>query len=150
MKRMVIYGVLLAAAILFPTETTQLGKMKPVETVLLRESQGMIAVETDTDDHGSGITVAQAIENLKESTAGILYLDTADYLLVSEEAKQHIPEMAKYLKEGTRVCVLSGELEICDAARYLEVHRPEMQLKYWKPEAKMDVLVSRSGRFTLK
>ena len=137
MRKNLFYGILLAAAVLVPAERTNLQKMKPVEAVYLYMEDGDVAILTDTGDRGVGQGVEKAIADLKERTAGIIYLDTADYLLIGQGGEQHIPALAQYLKKTVRVCQTEGEVDMERVGAYLSVHRPEVQLKDWERGGKL-------------
>lgn len=150
MKKTIIYGILLTAALLIPNEATDLEKMKPVEAVLVRMEDDLIIIETDTEDVGIGATVAQAMRNLEETTAGTIFLDTADYLLVTEGTEQQILEMAQYLKKSVRICYAEEQIDIVDAVEFLRAHRPEIKLRQWKDGAEIEVLKEENGRLIMK
>lgn len=150
MKKTIIYGILLTAALLIPNEATDLEKMKPVEAVLVRMEDDLIIIETDTEDVGIGATVAQAMRNLEETTAGTIFLDTADYLLVTEGTEQQILEMALYLKKSVRICYAEEQIDIVDAVEFLRAHRPEIKLRQWKDGAEIEVLKEENGRLIMK
>ena len=133
-----MYAGLVAAALMLPARPVQLGKMKPVEVVQMTGAAGLITLETDTGDTGAGETVLQALTDLKETARGIVYLDTAAYLLVSEDAGQLIPELEPHLKSGIYIVQVSGEVELEKAAEFLEVHKPSVQLKEWSQELKLE------------
>lgn len=150
MKKTVLYGALLAAALMIPTEAAELGKMKPVETVCVRLEADTITIETDTEDIGRGATVLEALENLKDTTAGTIYLDTAEYLLVMGGAEQQLPELSKYLKMSVRICKAEGDIPVKDTAAFLSAHRPAVKLKQWQKGIKLQVLKAENGRLKLK
>ena len=150
MRRILLYIALLAAALVIPVERTDLGKLKPVETVYLYTDEGILTLLTDTGDKGTGKTVGQALENLKQTTAGTVYLDTAEYLLITEESKFEAQELKKLLKGSVRICEAEGEIPLEEVGAYLSVHLPEMRLSHWKPEHKLQILKVNQDRFTLE
>lgn len=149
MRNTALYIVLLAAALLVPAERTDLGKLKPVETVLLYESDGFITVRTDTEDEGSGDTLEKAIQNMKQTASGVIYLDTADYLLVMEGAQVWIPELRGILKENVRICKAEGQVDVLLAASYLSVHKPKWTMETWESQAELQVLRVENERMNL-
>lgn len=150
MKKLIIYGALLAAALMVPTRATELGKMKPIETVCIyHNDRNEIVIETDTEDIGRGMTVKDALYDLKETTAGVIYLDTADYLLVKEGAEQHISELVGYLKETVLLCGAEGDVSVKDAALYLSNHKPAVRINEWESGMKLEVLKEDEGRMRL-
>lgn len=150
MSKWWIYGALLAAALIMPHEDVTLGKMKPVETVSVREEEGLLVIETDTEDMGVGNTIEEALKDLKETTAGNLYLDTATYLLVDQATFELIPELATQLKGTVRICMQSGETDLKLAGEYLREHIPIMELRKWRKGIQLQVLECENGRMKLK
>lgn len=149
-RKLIIYAMLLAAALLIPKNTVELGKLKPVEAILLYIEEGQIVIETDTEDMGRGETVSEALNNLRETTAGIVFLDTADYLLVCDGAQEYISQVARYVKETVLVCEAARTIDLQKSAPFLAVHRPKMQLKKWSEAVQMEVLEEQNGRLILK
>lgn len=129
MKRSIIYIIVAALALLMKPHGTDVGKLIPVEVIWLSGSQGQVMIETDTGNKGTGKTIDDAIENLKKTTAGVVYLDTADFLLVSTGSVEFLGEMGKHLKSTVEVCGADGEIDLTAAAEYLAAHRPNMTLK---------------------
>ena len=78
MKRIVLYILLMTAALLAPVERADVGKLRPIETVSVYRENDWVVLRTDTDDVGIGTTAIQALKNMKDSASGIIYLDTAE------------------------------------------------------------------------
>ena len=129
MKRIVFYIIVLLALVFVPQRGMDIGKLLPVELVWLHTDDGMIVIETDTGDLGRGENVAEAFRNLEDTTAGVIYMDTADYLLVSDQAEQWLGEMEPYLKAKTWICSCNEKLDLAEAAEYLAVHKPRDVLR---------------------
>ena len=147
--KMVIYGILIASAMLVPTRPLELGKLKPVETILIEKRDDGILIKTDTGDIGRGRTVNQAIWNLHETTAGTVYLDTAEYLLLPSD-ETVLKQMYPYLRKTVRISQWAGEVELEEAAKYLDVHKPNVQLKAYQEGISLQVLEEENGRFRLR
>ena len=129
MKRIVVYILSLAAAMMVPLEGTDVGKLQPVELVQIYKEGDFVVIVTDTGDSGQGHGVEAAFEDLEETTAGIIFLDTADYLLVSASAIGEVPALQNYLKSGVRVCKAEKGIDLVQAAEFLKVHPPRVKLK---------------------
>lgn len=129
MKRLVFYLTVLGAALLVPLRGTDVGKLQPVGLVQLYKEGDAVFVVTDTGDSGWGHTVEAAFENLKQTTAGVVFLDTADFLLVSKDAVNEIRGLERYLKKSVRVCFGEADIDPAEAAEYLNVHRPSVRLR---------------------
>jgi len=149
LKRIWVYGLLLAAALLVPTNACDLGKLQPVETVSLYKENGLVVMETDTGALGKGETLEAALRNMEETTAGVIYLDTATYLLVRRETEDMIPQIREYLKGSVRVCRTQDSVKVEETASYLNVHSPKVKLATWKPGTVLPFLRISDGRLAL-
>lgn len=129
MKRILLYIVILAALWLVPVRGTELGKMIPVETIYIYKEEDQIILQTDTGNYGTGKTIQQTIHNLHEGAAGYLFLDTAKYLLMTEDTIEYIEDIQEYLKPDIYLCMAEGEIDIEKAAMHLSVHIPSAKLK---------------------
>ena len=150
MKRGILYLAVLLIMLLHPTERADLGKLKPVETVLIYEDRGQVVLETDTEDQGHGETPQMALKDMREKSSGIIYMDTADYLLVAEGAESWIPELGKLLKGKVRICMTETEVDIRGAGSFLAVHKPRCTMETWTPEAEQQLLTVNNGKMKLR
>ena len=150
MKRILIYAVTLAAALAIPREGTDVGKLKPVEAVRLRKENGAIIIETDTGDSGIGRTTAAAFENLEATTSGVVFLDTADYLLIEKLGQAETSELAVYLKPSVRICNSQAGIDLAEAAEYLTAHHPGTKLKDYTGVNELESLQNENGRLILR
>ena len=150
MKRIVIYILLLAVAVLMPVERADVGKLIPAELIHIYKEGDDIVIETDTGSGGRGKTVDGAVGNLKSTTAGIVYLDTARYLLVEEEAMRELVAVSAYLKSSVRVCAAGQDTDLQKAAAYLAVHPPKQRLGEMIHGKSAERLLSEGGKMILK
>lgn len=135
--KMVLYIVILALLFLAPVKRLDVAKLEPVQTVAIYMQGDSVVLETDTGNKGEGVDTADALENLEEKTPGVIYLDTAQYLLVSEQAVAHVDSLRKYLTPAVSVCMWDGEGSVKSAAKYLAVRDDLPKIKDWKtPEEK--------------
>ena len=147
MKRILLY-VGAISLLLLGGRGTDIGRLRPVELVQLREQSGVLVLETDTGDCGWGRTVEQAVAKLEETTPGQIYLDTADYLLLGEGMEKYLPQLREYLKKGTRMAYVQERMNLEDAAAYLRIHKPSRKIEGWsRPTEK---LVQEGGKLNLK
>ena len=119
--RILLYIVVLALLFFAPLERLDIAHLEPVQTLAVRINGDIVELETDTGNSGQGKTVAEAVKSMEENTAGVIYLDTAQYLLLTESASSVIEELGEYLHSGTYVCMWDGEGSVAGAAQYLEV-----------------------------
>ena len=93
---------------------------------------GNIVLETDTEDEGSGVTVADALADMKNNSSGIVYLDTSQYLFVSETAKEDIYAIQPYLKNSVQLCIWNGQGELKSAVEYADSHKICLKIREWE------------------
>lgn len=136
MKRTVLYALILAALLFAPLERTEIANLEPVQGVWMYVEDGKIVLETDTEDKGIGATAEEALRNMKQQSAGIIYLDTAQYLLVTE-AEDQIPMLKPYLKGAVRLCRWSGKGKLSEAVEYADAHAMGLKLRDWKTDVKL-------------
>ena len=127
------------ALLLMGGRGTDIGRLRPVEVVQLYEKAGLLFLKTDTGDVGWGLTVEQAVNQLKETTPARIYLDTADYLLLEEGNEDCIPLLKTYLKGKTKVAYAPEDIDLGEVAAYLHIHGPSESLKkVLKPGEKVE------------
>ena len=147
MKRLLLY-MFAFAVMLLADRGTDIGSLRPVELVQLRQWNGLLILETDTGDRGWGLNIDQAVSKLKETTPGQIYLDTAEFLLLEEGTEMYLPHLAEYLKKKTRVAYAAADVNLEDATAYLRIHKPsELINKGVKPA---DKLIFEGGKMNLK
>lgn len=145
----IFYILALGAALLFPVERSDVGKLQPIEVVCLYIKDGYTVIETDTGDIGKGATVSMALEDLKNTTPGIVYLDTAEYLLIGDNAEELVPEIGQYLKKNVKLCGAQSGIDPAKAAPFLDVHNPEITLRMWKQGMDTDYLTEENESLRL-
>lgn len=150
MKKILIYMLLLGAAVLMPIQGEDVGKLLPVEVVGIYKTEDTVVLVTDVEATGEGDTVEAAIKNMKATTSGIIFLDTADYLLIDETAKEEAVALSEYLKPAVRVAVTEGSIDLKEAASFLSVHKPETKMKAYQHTGKTDILAEENGKLILK
>ena len=126
--RKILYIIIVGALLLAPVKRLDVAKMEPVEAVAIYPENGDMVLETDTESIGRGKTVQQALENLKESASSVIYLDTAEYLLVAESTWEQAEQLMEYLKKGVKTAVYAGG-NVKEEAQYLDAHEESAQPK---------------------
>lgn len=106
---------------LAPVDRLDVAKLEPIEAVAVYIEDGDVVLRTDTKAEGRGESVELALENLKVNTTAVVYLDTARYLLVGENAEQQARQLKQYLKPTIRQGVYAGG-DVKEEARYLDAH----------------------------
>ena len=116
--------------------------LEPVQTVYLAADGGAITLQTDTGAKGSGKNLDAALENLHQTTSSIVFLDTAEYLLVDPKLTHLIMSMQHSLRPSCRICLVNGQPDVEQSGAFLKTHQPEMTMK--------DYLAGKSDIPTLK
>lgn len=137
MKRIPLYALIIAGIFLIPVRPADVGELEPIQAVWVTVENETVILQTDTEDGGTGATVKEALEDMKLHSEGIVYLDTAQFLLVSENAIDRITEVEPFLKGSVKVCLWDGEGEITDAAKYMQAHKIGCRLSRWQIEVKL-------------
>lgn len=150
MKKITLYILLLAAAVLAPLQGMDVGKLQPVGLVQLYKEGKTVVIVTDTGDSGRGDTVEAAFKNLEDTTPGVIFLDTADYLLISKDAVGEVENLSSWLKTSVRVCYAEKDIGTTEAMEYLVVHHPQVRLKARESLADAETLTKDNERLILK
>ena len=131
MKRVVIYVWILLLMLMAPVKRLDVAKLEPVEVVFISRQGSGVLLATDTKAEGRGADAAAALYDLRQSTAGVVYLDTAEFLVVSEDAVDQIDVIRTWLNGSVRLCCAEN-LQVEQVAKYLEVHGNLPRLRDWK------------------
>lgn len=150
MKRIAVYIAVLLIVMLIPMQGMDIGKLRPVGLIQLYKEAGEMLIVTDTKDSGRGKTVDEAFGNLEDTTSGVIFLDTADYLLISETAKDAAMELGQYVKPTIEICIAEKDIDPVQAAEYLAVHHPEVKLRDENAFRTAQKLTQENGRMILK
>ena len=153
MKRWLIYGAVALAVLLINGDNragTDVGKLEPAQVILVDAAPGTVSVRTDAGQLGRGEDLAGAVEDMKQTAAGEIFLDTAEYLLITPPALGQLETLSRRLRASCQVCVV-GEAENLNAVgAYLSVHKPEVTLGDWrKGERRLPVLYLEGERMYL-
>lgn len=119
--RILLYIVILAAMLFAPVDRLDIAKLEPVEAVAVYMEDGQVVLQTDGESIGIGNTAQEALAELKENTLAVIYLDTADYLLVGEGAENAAQDLRQYLRESVQIGKYNGG-NVKEEAKYLDVH----------------------------
>lgn len=153
MKRIAWVCAFLAAAVALgrlPHRGTDVARLHPVEAVLAETYSGGVLLQTDTGLWGEGATPEAALEDMRQSASGTVFLDTADYLLLGEGAEQYLPQLLGLLRPTCRVCRCTAAPDLTQAASYLRSHDWPLTLGTWRAEGgKMPTLITTEGRMEL-
>ena len=126
MKKWILLGAL--AMLLLPQRGTEVGKLLPVETLLIEKQAGQYRVSTDTGNTARGDSLEKAVDALRAEAPGILFLDTADYVLLAGAAEGCMEKLPDYVRPGTRVYKMEGTAELSEIGGFLKNHGPNAPL----------------------
>lgn len=147
--KLLLYMAILLAVLLFPSRGVDVGKLIPVEVIAVSESDGILTVSTDTGDLGRGRTIQAAVEDMKASAPGVIYLDTAEYLLIEPGAENQINAIRGYLKGTVRVCYGREGIPLEGIADFLSVHNPESRLDGVGDPSQIATITEENGRYKI-
>lgn len=131
--RRLLYILILASLFAAPVEKADVAKLLPIRAVAVYMDGNAVVIETDTGHIGSGSDVLEAIQNLKDTTPQIVYLDTAEFLLLSQDAIVCTDGLRSVLKPSVKVCICEAAGKVEYTAEYLDIHSNLPKLKDWKP-----------------
>lgn len=149
MKRILIYIAVIVALYFAPVKGADIGNLHPVEVVLVYKEADQVVIATDTEDVGKGTDGLSALENLKATTPGTVYLDTAEYLLIGEDAQDVAEQLRGCLKKSVKVCMADKSVKLTDCTKYLSVHGRLPRLKDWETGDNLPYLQVFDERFLL-
>lgn len=108
------------------------GKLRPVQLVMVRREGDRLRLTTDTGDSGRGTDIHKAIKDMKGSADAEIFLDTADYLLLGEGTEACLPQLQEYLRPSCALCRVTGEPDPEAVVTYLQQHPPELTLTQYE------------------
>ena len=132
--RKVLYVALLIPLFFVPLNRVNVADLLPVEAVAVYWEGDQVVLETDTKHKGTGEDAEKALAALKENTPAVVYLDTADYLLVAPDAIEQANSLYPYLKPRVKVCVCEAAGEVKNVTKQLRIRGDLPCLKTWKKE----------------
>ena len=149
MKRLMLYGLLIALVWVVPTERVDVAELQPIEVIAIYKQGDSVVVSTDTEDTGSGHNAVEALENMQATAPAVIYLDTAEYLLIGPGAEEEVERVRHTLKKRVKLCTVDGPIDLKQAAQFLNVHGNLPELWQWKAGEKLSFIISWDGRIKL-
>ncbi len=128
MKKLLL--LLLAAALLcalglLPFHAEDAAKLLPVRTVIVTRSGGAYTVDVGAGVRAVGRTLAEALERLREEVSGLVFLPTAEQVVLTEPAAEAAEAVAESedFRPAAGVCVTPDPAPDAEALSvYLEAH----------------------------
>lgn len=153
MKKWLAYMAALAVALLFsvsPFRGTEIAKLAPVEVVWLSQIGDFVYLETDMSDAGMGKDVSSALQDMKAKAPGIIFMETANYLIVQQGDEKLLEQMFSVLRPSCMVCICEEKPALEDSAAFLSVHEPGVTLRQLRAASKkLPLLKQGQGRLEL-
>ncbi len=153
MKRWTLYIIVYAFAALLGGslfQGTDVAELSPVEVVWISAKGGEVQMETDTGDMGVGRNAAQALEDMKATAQGRVFLETADYLIVEHGNERLIPQLQEILRPNCSVCVATEKPDLKQAAEFLNTHEPDIDMRRLRYQGgSLPLLQNKGGRLEL-
>lgn len=148
MKRWLVYLAVLALCGTPSNRGTDIGELAPVEVVWLTENAGEVYLQTDTGDVGRGEGVQGALLNMKAAAPGMIFLETADYLIVEQGKEEILAQVFEVLRPSCKVCVAQSMPDLKKVAVFLTAHEPRVTLRQYQVEkGALSLLREQEGRF---
>lgn len=120
--------LVLGAMLWNPAEPKDVGKLIPVELVQLSREGDGVAVRTDTGNTGWGENLEEAMQDLKQKATGEIFLETAEYVLLTKDMEASIPALPGFFRPGTQVYESTFLEDLEGAAAYLGQNKRESPL----------------------
>ena len=149
MKRILLYALILALVQIAPVKRTDIAKLRPVEVIALYNTGNGVRIATDTGDFGVGEDALTALDHLRRTSPAVIYLDTAEYLLVASGAEEALESLRDVLKPSVKLCRILQQIDLQAAAEYLDVHGDLPSLRCWEAGQKLPALTDLKGRFCI-
>ena len=129
MKRWIMFALAAVVVGMLPKgQQIDVGKLNPAELIYIYKEDSLTVVLTDTGDAGWGDTLEKALDDLRSTSFGEVFLDTVDYILVTEETKSVLPKLENHFRLSSNIFLASGEVDLKKVAEFLSVHNPERTL----------------------
>lgn len=131
MRRWILYGLVICAVCLLgitPFRGTDVAELSPVALIRVSKSGDDFVIETDTGGRGAGPDAQSALQNLKDTTPGTVFLETADYLLVAPDCVAFAQSLYGILRPSCAVCICRDKPNLESAAVFLKAHKPLLSL----------------------
>ena len=140
MKRRSAAALLAAVVLWSPVKGTDVGKLLPVELMQISRTETGYVVRTDTENMGEGESLPQALANLRETAQGKIFLETTEYVLLTRETMQCLPDL-------TELYAAPQLEDLEQAAAFLRAHSRQSPLfRLTEGEPELPELQTEEGR----
>ena len=136
-------------ALFIPVDKVDVAKLRPIEVIYVALDGDTVVLQTDTGDVGAGTDSLSALDNMKEISPAIIYLDTAQYLLIGPEGEEAALQLRGILKDNIRLCKTERPVDLQAAAQYLPVHGKLPKFAQWETGESLPILHLQNDRIKL-
>ena len=119
--RMLYYIIIVGLMLLAPVKRLDVAKLEPVEAVAVTVNDGCVMLETDTESIGVGRNAEEAVTSLRKNAKGIIYLNTARFLLVGDNAEEAAMQIMPHLRRTVHLAAYDGG-DVKEQTGYMEAH----------------------------
>ena len=103
LKHWLVYLCLTAVVVAtgnLPFTSSDVGQLRPVQTIALSIQADQVVVQTDTGDRGIGDSWPTAWADLVLTAPGTIFVGTAGFLLLEESATGLLPQLLEDLSQN--------------------------------------------------
>lgn len=132
MKRWRAYLLAALAAVAVswgPFSGSDVAKLEPVEALCVSREADMVILRTDTHNEGRGADLPGALADMKKTASAEIFMETADYLILTPDCAELLPQITGLLRPATRVCFSDSRVDLEEAADFFSVHEPNCTLQ---------------------
>ena len=124
--------VILTGTNSLPFRGTDVGKLHPIEVLYVEWVEGQCEISTDTGITGRGRTVEEAAADLHRVTPGYVFLETANYLLLSSQTETAPEDFWPFVRPACLLYLCDEKPKLESVADYLKSHLSEVTLLDWR------------------
>lgn len=146
----VLVIVIISMADMLPFMGTDVAKLHPIEVLIVQRNNDILSISTDSGITGFGEDVSRALSDLKLVAPGEVFLETANYVLLSPDCLDVIDTLFGYIRPACQIYLFEGEGDWSQASEYLESHPSKATLLACKRgEQHIPKIIVREGEFRL-
>lgn len=123
-----------------PVERMDVAQLQPIEVIYICKEENAVLLQTDTDDLGIGKDARAALANMKDTSPAVIYLDTAEYLVIGPGGEEAAEQLNGILKGSVQLCATDEKINLKVLAQYLPVHGKLPEFSQWKAGQELPVL----------
>lgn len=149
MKRTCLIGAAILLAFLLPKgRGTDLSELIPVEILYVDRDEQGVRMATDLGVSGVADSIEGALADMEKTAPGTLFLDTAEYLLVTERALPELTTLVQTMRPSVKLLLVTQQPQWDGLAAYLQGQKPEVTLlDYRSANTPIPMLVEVEGRY---